>query len=120
MPALPSDIAAAIRDVAIAQWSAQPVKDRYPSARDGVTDTSEGFFDTLIDALQAIAARGALIGTERRRFSVVVQDLVWLDPSQGAPTIDLHDAEQGAVTTFVVARIELDLEAETTTLEVFG
>jgi hypothetical protein len=121
MPALPADVAAATRDALLAEWSDGGLHGRYPSARDGLTDPSTGYFDTLADALVAIAARGALIGVDgRRRFSVVVQDLVFVDPTTGMPCVSLTDAEQSVAATLVLTRIEVDLEAETTTLELFG
>lgn len=120
MSALPADIAAAIRDAAIAQWSDTAISGRYSSARDALTDPSTGYFDSLTDAVSAISARGALIGVERRRFSVTVHDVLWLDPTSAFPTVSLVDTEQGANASFLVTRVEVDLDAETTTLELFG
>jgi len=120
MPALPADIGAAIRGASIAQWSDPDIKERYPSARDALTAPSDGYFDTLQDALTAIAARYALIGTERRRFSVVINDLVFIDPTTALPTVRLVDGEQVAADRFLVSRVSIDLDAETTTLEIFG
>lgn len=122
MPALSSDVALAIREVALAQWQSGGIKGQYVGARDNLSQPSTGYFDTLADALQAIAARGALIGADgRKRFTVVIFDLVWLDPSQGTPTVTLIDAEQGVNASFLVSRVVgLDLDAETTTLELFG
>ena len=120
MPATAADIAAAIRDVIIAQWSDSAIAARYPSARDSLASPADGYFDSLSDASTVATARGALVGTERRRFSVVVQDVVWIDPAAGIPTVTVIDAEQGVNGGFVVCRVEVDLDAETTTFEVFG
>ena len=120
MPALTADIAAATRDAVTAFWSSGTIAARYPGARDGSVTPDDGYFDSITDAQTIIDARAALIGTERRRFVVVVQEIIWPDLSTGLPQIRLIDAEQAVDATFIVARIEIDLEAETTTYELFG
>lgn len=121
MPALPADIAAASRDAIIAQWTDGGLHGRYPSARDALSQPSTGYFDTLADAVTIITARGALIGADgRRRFSVTVEDEIWLDPSMGVPTVTLIDPEQAVQADFIVTRVEVDLDAGITTLELFG
>lgn len=120
MTATAADIAAATRKAIVSNWSSATIHTRYPNARDGLSSPAEGFFDANADADTALAARGALIGTERRRFTVKVADVIWIDPTAGIPTVTLVDAEQGVSGNFLVARYELDLEAETTTLELFG
>lgn len=120
MPADPNDIGPAIRAAAVATWQNAAIKARYPTARDGQSEPAEGFFDSIADAQTMVDARGALIGVERRRFAVQVDGLSWLDPSTGVPTVTLVDAEQLANGPFLVSRIELDLEAERTSLELFG
>ncbi len=120
MPALPADIAAASREVAISTWSDPAIVARYPAARDGSVTPANGYCDSAADADTIIQARGALIGVERRRFAVTVQGLVWPDPASGIPTARLIDTEQRADGAFLVARVELDLDAETTSLELFG
>lgn len=120
MPALPDDIFAASRDAAIATWADAGIAARYPSARDGSLRPSEGYFDAIADAQTIINARGALIGVERRRFGVVSHDLLWPSVSTGLPQIQMVDGEQSANGTFLAARIEVDLEAHTTSHELFG
>jgi hypothetical protein len=121
MPATPADIAAASRDVELATWSDGTIAGRYPSARDGSVTPATGYFDSAADAQTVINARGALIGSsEPQRFSVEVQDLLWPSPETGFPTDRLIDAEQVIDASFITARIELDLDAETTTHELFG
>ncbi len=120
MPAAPADIAAASREAAIATWTDAAIAARYPSARDGSTTPAPGYCDNIADAQALAAQRGALIGTERRRFSVRVADVVWPDLSAGVPRVRLIDGEQPVDGTFLVARLELDLEAETTAYELFG
>lgn len=118
MPALTSDIAAGTRPAAVETWRDDGVKARLPSARDG--SDGEGFFDLTADAAAAVAARGALIGTERRRFMVTAQGLEWPNPAAGVPTARLIDAEQSIDAPCLVARIEVDLEGEVTRYELFG
>lgn len=120
MPATPADIAAASRDVAVATWSSDVITARYPSARDGTVTPSDGYFDSITDASAVITTRGALIGVERRRFTVDVAGLEWPTLANGLPQVTLVDTEQRAQGGFLVARIELDLEAETTSFETFG
>ena len=120
MPATAADIAAASRDAATATWSDPTIAARYPTARDGAAEPATGYFDAIADAQTVAAARGALIGVERRRFTVTVAELIWPTVSTGLPTVRLIDAEQGVDGAFLVARIELDLDAETTTYELFG
>lgn len=120
MPATAADIAAASRDVVTATWADATIAGRYPTARDGSADPATGYFDAIADAQTVVNARGALIGTERRRFSVPAYDLVWPTVSTVLPCIALVDAEQGINATHLVARIELDLDAETTTFELLG
>jgi hypothetical protein len=120
MPADPADISAGIRPARVEQWSDAAVKARYPSARDGLTQPAEGFFDTAANGATAIAARGAILGTERRRFTAEVDGLQWLDPSTGVPSVQLVDAEQAVDAPCLTVRIELDLDAERTRLELLG
>ena len=120
MPAAVADIAAASRDVVNATWSDATIAARYPSARDGTVSPALGYFDAIADAATVVGARGALIGVERRRFSVTVAEIVWPTVSTGLPQVRLIDSDQGVDGTFIVCRIEVDLEAETTTYELFG
>lgn len=120
MPALPADIAAALRDVAVATFTSTAIAARYPDARDSSTDAAAGYFDAIADATTVVNARGALIGVERRRFTVDSSVLIWPTVSTGLPQAHLIDPEQGVDAGFLCARIELDLDAETTTYELFG
>lgn len=128
MPATVEDIAAGTRAVVTATFENGAIAVRYPSARDGSLEPAEGYFDSVDDAEAVIAARGALIGVERRRFTVSADGLQWevLDaihnpaPGKDFPTVRLIDPEQAIDAPCLVARIELDLENETTTYELFG
>lgn len=120
MPATDSDIAAASRDVVVATWASATIAARYPSARDGSLDPAPGYFDSLADAQAMADARGALIGVERRRFAVAIEEVLTIDPTSGIPQARVVDAEQALDATMLAARIEVDLEQERTSLEVFG
>lgn len=120
MTALPADIAAGTREATIGGWENQAVKDRYPGARDAYTPPAEGFFDRAADAQVATEQRAALLGVERRRFNVPVNDLLWPDPAAGLPTYRLVDDAQSADLRALPGRIEIDLEAHATNLELFG
>jgi hypothetical protein len=120
MPATPADIGAAMREVTIVTWSSPAMAARYPSARDGSLDPSIGYFDSAADAQAVNDARGALIGTERRRFAVKVAALIWPTISDAIPQDRVIDAEQALNAGHLVARIEVDLESESTTHETFG
>lgn len=118
--ALSADIVAASREAVLATWQSSTIKTRYPGARDEGSPPGEGFFDDPTDAQACVDARGALLGTERRRFTVPVEDLLWIDPTSGLPTYTLVDSDQGVNAACLVARLELNLEDESTSLELFG
>lgn len=118
MPALVADIAAGTRPAQIELWSDSAIQSRYANARDGSDNPAEGFFDDASNAVTAITARGALLGTERRRFRVLVNDLWWPDPLAGAPCVTLIDPEQNVSAVGLVSRIEVSLENDSTLFEV--
>lgn len=120
MPALDTDIAAATRDVVTATWSSATIAARYPSARDGSVQPARAYFDSVADAQVVANQRGALIGTERRRFAVAVEEVLAIDPTTGLPQARVIDGEQALDATMLAARIEVDLEQERTSIEVFG
>lgn len=120
MPADIADIAAASRDAVTATWTSAVNAARYPNARDGTVKPATGYFDRVADAQTIVDARGALIGIDRRRFAVDVHDLIWPDIESGLPTARLVDVEQNADLACLTARIEIDLDAGTTSLELFG
>jgi hypothetical protein len=121
MPATTTDIVAGTRRAKIETWSSATIKVRYPSARDGGAEPAEGMFDAAADADTALAQRAALFGVERRSFAVEAADIVWPDPTAGLPIAALTDPEQSAAAQkTIVVRIEVDLDAEATSFEVFG
>lgn len=119
MPAIPSDIAAALRQQIVVSSQDLTIKGRFPSARDNSDSPAEGFFDSATDASTALAQRAALLGVVRRRFSVTVADLVDV-PAGTVPTHRVIDSEQGLDALLLVSRIEVDLETEQSKVEYFG
>lgn len=120
MPASDTDIAAASRDVVTATYANAAIGARYPSARDGSLEPSRGYFDNLADAQAMANARGALIGTERRRFAVIIDQILSIDATAGVPQARVIDSEQALDATMIGARLSVDLEQDRTSLEVFG
>jgi hypothetical protein len=118
MPATAADIAAGSRRQALAEFSDAARKTIFPSARDGAAEPAEGFFDAVADADTAVDQRGALLG-RARRFAVDLDDLVWLDPREGTPSVQVTDPDLAVDLLMGCARIELDLEDEVTRLELF-
>lgn len=119
MPALQADIALGTRDAETVTWGSADVAARYPNARDGSETPATGYFDDPADAALVLSQRGGLIGVDRTRYAVGIAALAW--PDDGAlPSSRLVDAEHSVDATHLGARIEIDLEAETTSLELFG
>ena len=120
MGALPADVARAGREATIASVEDAAIKSRFPRARDGVKAPASGFFDSKADAQTALAARAALIGVVRRRFVVRAAEAIEPDIAAGIPVWRLIDAEQAVDGNHLTARIVVDFEAETTSVELFG
>lgn len=120
MPALPADISRALRRAIIVEAEDAAVKATYAQARDGRTTPATGYYDDADDAQDAMDARLAVIGTARRRFAVPVAALIFPDLSGGVPVWTLIDAENDVNGKHLTARLELDAETETTTMELFG
>lgn len=120
MPATIADIAAGSRASTVASWSDAAIQALYPSARDNSTSPIDGNFDATGDAQLVANGRGAIFGANRRRFALVLDGLVWLDPSQGLPQVNLVDTELTANLNTLAPKYAVDLEAETCTLELIG
>lgn len=118
MPALTADIAAGTRAAKIETWTDAAIQARYPNARDASEQPAEGLFDASANAVTAITQRGALIGTERRRFKVTVAEPWFPDPKTGIPTVTLIDPEQNVSAPAMVSRLEVNFENQQTIFEV--
>jgi hypothetical protein len=117
-----SDIALGTRPTQIEKVENAVIKARYPNAaRDDLNDPPAGYFDLVSDAQTVLAARTALQGVVRQRYSVEVDGLYWFDPvayggirlidAAASPPIDLM---------CLVARWQVDCEAERTIFELLG
>jgi hypothetical protein len=120
MPAISADIGPALRAAVTGLWSDSAVKTRFPSAVDGAADPRAGYFDAKADAETAAAQAAILQGVARRRFSAVADGVILLDPSTGLPIVKLYDSDQAFAGFAITSRIEIDLDAERTNLELYG
>jgi hypothetical protein len=122
VPADPANIVRAVRRARTPSVSSSAVLADFPSARDALDNPDPGYFESATDALSALAAKAALIGVSPplRRFTVEIGDQVDIDPVAGLPTIQLKAPELGIDRAALLCRYELDLENETTTMEVLG
>lgn len=120
MPATAADIARAQRRATIVESQSTAIKTVYPQARDGRVAPAAGYYDSASDAQTVMDARKAIVGVVRRRFAVPVAELVFPDLSGGVPAWTLIDSENDVNGKQIVARLELDGEAEVTTMELFG
>ncbi|MCW2366592.1 hypothetical protein M2341_002039 [Sphingobium sp. B7D2B] len=121
MAALPEDVAASSRAAAIVIVSDTALLDRFPTARDGQKAPAEGYCDSAADTETILNARAALIGQQgRRRFAVKIAAVLDVSLDGGVPCFRLTDDEQLVDTPMMVGRLEIDLEEEMSTLELFG
>lgn len=117
-----ADVTEGTRPAQIETLSSSTMHSRYPSASDGGADPAEGFFDSAADAQTVLTARQGWFGSEVRRFQVIgVQGLQWPASPPAILRLALTDVEEGlSAAPTITARIEVDLETETTSYEVFG
>ncbi|MGD9470610.1 MAG: hypothetical protein AB7G24_00765 [Novosphingobium sp.] len=120
MPATPANIARAIRAARVVTRSDSAIQAAFPDARDQLDAPRPGYFELAADGETALELVAQLIGVRRRRFVVEIDGLVWLDPADGVPTWHLTDAELGVDDDMLLTRIEVDMESETTTVELWG
>ena len=117
MPATPANIARALRKARVVTLEDPAVRAAFPDARDQVDDPRPGYFELAADAESALRLSADLLGRPRRRFIVRLADEVWLNPAEGVPTWHLADAELEVDAPGLLTRIEIDMEQETTTVE---
>lgn len=120
MPALPADIIRATRRARIVTREDAAIRTRFPSARDQATAPEPGFFESAADAATVLAIKAELTGSFRRRFAVMVDEVIWIDPTASVPTFTLTDAELGFDGPALATRWRADLNAEATELEEIG
>lgn len=115
-----ADIALGTRAQQVQSIENATIKSRYPNqARDARLDVPNGYFDVLTDADAVLTARGTLLGTERRRFAIEIDGLVWFD-ALTYPGVRLVDTDMTVDLTCLVARWEIDLDNEVTRFELLG
>lgn len=120
MSALPADVQRATRAARIVIDEDSAVQTAFPSARDGLQSPERGYFESATDAATVLAAKAALIGAYRRRFAVSCAGEVYPDPLAEVPSYQLVASELSADLPALLCRIEVDLENETTVMEVLG
>lgn len=120
MSATPADIARATRAARTVTRTDSAIQSAFAKARDQGDAPQAGYFQSATDAASALDAQAALIGTFRRRFTGQVADGLAVDPLVEVPTYHLTDAEQDMDDDVILTRIEIDLEDETTMIEVIG
>lgn len=122
MPALALDIIRATRQARVVTREDASIKDQSPNARDGSQNPEPGYFESAADARAALALKAKLNGTFRRRYLVNAAEEVWIDPlgPAGIPTARLIDAELNLDISALVTSMDVDMETETTRLEVLG
>lgn len=120
MAADPADILRATRRVQTVTRTDTGLLDHFPLARDGAANPEPGFFETAEDARAALAIKAGLIGVARRRFLLRLAQEFMIDPLVGVPTATLRDDELAVFDPVLVTRVQLDLENETTMIEVMG
>jgi len=77
-------------------------------------------FETAADATTVLALKADLVGQYRRRFRVDIAGELSVDPLDTIPCWQLVASELGADLPVMLCRVEVDLEAETTAIEVIG
>ena len=117
MPATPANIARALRKARVVTLEDTAVRAAFPDARDQVDDPRPGYFELAADAEAALSMAADLLGKHRRRFIVGLSGEIWLNPADGVPTWRLVDAEYEVDAPGLVTRLEIDMEQETTTVE---
>lgn len=120
MPATAARAAFASRDFRFDTLTSAAIKAAHPDARDQEDQPAVSFFDDIAAATAINAERGALLLALPRRLSVTIAEpLADLDTSLTTPTTRLVDAELGIDADLLISRLALDLETETTALELF-
>lgn len=117
MPAQPTDIIRAIRQSRIVTDEDTAILTAFPNARDQNDSPTPGYFESASDATTLLALKAALIGAFRRRFAVRINSILELDPLTEIPTYNLVDSEHNVSGDGLVTRIEVDLQEQTTNVE---
>lgn len=117
MGAALADIPRATRRARIVLEADSAIQTAFPNARDQSPSPEPGFFETAADAATVLGLKADLIGARHQRYAVPVYALIWPDPADGPPTYTLTDTLHDVDGDGLVCRLELDMEAEVTRLE---
>lgn len=96
---------------------------RYGALARQTDDPVEAFFDSEADALTVATARQTLMGLERRRFRVTVndiQDVLALSYPTAAPLATYVDTERSANLTTIISDITIDLHRQSASMTLWG
>ncbi len=120
MPATAERAAFASREYRYDTIEDATIRAAHPGARDTGDRPRASFFDDLAAAAAVNAERAGLLMTLPQRMAVVCAEaLTDLATDTVTPTVRLTDPEQQLDADFLVSRLVLDLESETTSLELF-
>jgi hypothetical protein len=117
-----ADIELGIRAQQIEKLEDAAIKARYPNAaRDDLSNPPTGLFDLALDAQTVLAARKVLQGTERSRYAIEVEGLIWFDPRvyAGVRIVDSESLPPLDLICFVT-RWQVDGNTERTSFELIG
>ncbi len=120
MPATTARAAFASREYRYDTIEDAAIRATHPDARDTGERPRASFFDDLAAAAAVNAERATLLMALPQRMAVVAAEAMTnLDTDIATPTMRLVDPEQQTDASFLVSRLVLDLESETTSFELF-
>lgn len=96
---------------------------RYGNLARSSDDPVVTYFDSTTDAQVIATARQSLLGAERRRFRVTVndtKDALALTYSPQVPLSTYVDTERSANATMIISDMVIDLEKQTATFTLWG
>ena len=123
MAATPARIGFILQQFRRATSEDAAVKDLYGNLARKSDDPIETWFDDPDDAQAMADARQALLGTERRRFRVMVRDvteLLDLSLAPAAPLARYADTEREVDRTVMVCDLSIDLARDNAALTLWG
>lgn len=124
MPATAERAAFAKEEFRSAVWKNDNVRNLYGKvARDTKDQPVVSFFDDKDDAQALIEERGALLGVHARRFRPVIDDVITdadLGMALAVPAATLIDDDLVADMDVAIVGIEVDFDAERSTIQVWG
>ena len=123
MPATPTRAAFIREEFRLAVALTPDAGSRFGTLAQESANPVETFFDDVDDALEMAEERQELLGTERRRFEVLVDDIEAvkaLDYTGNAIIGTYVDSERGINKTVLVSEIVMDFDNGNARLTVWG